>query len=120
MAAPTSTFWASNKNTTVVTGANIANTGINAVYATPSTSGGTTINAGPYFTDTATTATVSIRDPATGEQYDVLEELRNTRLMLSAMTSVLDNIIKDNPDIIHAKSIGELVDQQKMMNKLIK
>tara|TARA_B110000240_G_scaffold197300_1_gene252082 strand:- start:1166 stop:1555 length:390 start_codon:yes stop_codon:yes gene_type:complete len=55
-----------------------------------------------------------------GESVDVSEKLSETEMLLGIMTNLLDTLIKDNPGITSAKSIEELIDQHKMMQKLSK
>jgi len=55
-----------------------------------------------------------------GNTIDLVESLNESNMLLGVMTTLLNNLIKENPSITSAQSIEELVDQQKMMNKLAK
>jgi len=116
MAKPNNALWSTAKpnNALWSTTTNAAIPDCDAVVSSVGLLDGTFI--GSSFDITSPT----IQDNATGERYVLIEELRETKMLLSVITDVLDNIIKDNPDIVHATSIKELVDQQKMMDKLSK
>jgi len=55
-----------------------------------------------------------------GNTIDLVESLNESNMLLGVMTTLLNNLIKENPSITSAQSIEELLDQQKMMNKLAK
>jgi len=112
MATPTNKMWSTTANATIKD--------CNSVVSCGAIDGRYVSTIADTFNTFNNNAELCIKDSDTGESYVLIDELRDTKMLLSIITDVLDNIIKDNPDIVQAKSIKELVDQQKMMNKLSK
>lgn len=97
----------------IITGGTVASAGI---YTDANTiTNGMTVN-GDLNIGTDGTLLVQVD----GESVDVSEKLSETEMLLGIMTNLLDTLIKDNPGITSAKSIEELIDQHKMMQKLSK
>lgn len=75
------------------------------------------INANSITSDMRNSVIINTPD---GNTIDLVESLNESNMLLGVMTTLLNNLIKENPSITSAQSIEELVDQQKMMNKLAK
>ena len=121
MATNNSTFWATSSADAAVP--SITNAATDITISNIALTGSASWNSSVITQDSIVDAETYYREGTLkldvgGESVDVSKKLTETEMLLGVMTTLLDTLIKANPEITSAKSIEELIDQHKMMKKL--
>jgi hypothetical protein len=115
MATSNNTIWTTNTTTNTITNADLTTMSIidDTAWNTINNTNGMTIDG-----DLTIRKEGKLLVEVDGETVVVSEKISETDMILDIMTTLLDALIKDNPEITSAKSVEELIDQHKMMKKL--
>jgi hypothetical protein len=115
MATSNNTIWTTNTTTNTITN----NTDLTTLSIIDDTAWNTINNSGMTIDgDLTIRKEGKLLVEVDGETVVVSEKISETDMILDIMTTLLDALIKDNPEITSAKSVEELIDQHKMMKKL--